>query len=1535
MKITSRKWTPWRRGAVGVAVGGLLAGLLAIPAFAADEPPIGPIPDRVAAIAAWKDGGPAVRQAAETALAGSDGDVAAFLATGRTAASEADLRTRVEEVTATSGPWVRAAALKALAGTAADVQAFVDSGYKRPFEDDQRLRLSQIMSSGGPAVRKAAGLALDGTIDDVNTFLTTGQYRAQDDDDRLKLSQLMSSGSTEVRKAAGAALDGTIEDVREFLRYGYQTAAAHDQETLTISQLADLTANAVDQAGQQAREAEDAAAQALAASALAKQAAEKAAAETKAAKGDAQKASNAAAKAADAAERAAKAAAQASSAAAKANEASRQAADAAADAARASTAAGNASAQAQDFAAKAAGNAADADKAKNAAVNAKKLAGEAETIGERAQWAEHASKQADRAAQAANEAAANSDAAAAAATEAANQAGVSEEARDRARAAADRAHAAAAEAHRACAAVQKIAAEARAAAAEARRAADSAAAHAGAAADAAQQAADHAGDAALAAATAQAAATAAQQAAADAAAAATQAHKIADLARASDAERLAAQQAAEVAAAQQAYFDEAAKAKQAAWETGKATELAADTQRLIGEATAAGVDPSVAVAKGRLAATRLLTAGGPWVQAAAQTALEGHDADVLAFLSTDLALARERDDRTSVTALASASTKLERRLAAETASVGTVDEVRAFLATGAYPGKDDDDRLALSKIMSSGGPRVREAAGKALDGTIADIRAFLATGQYTARDDDNRLLVSQAISGGGPEVQAAAQAAMSGPTSGLEPFLRIGLPKAQQRDAVTAAHVSTIASYLQAIDGNVAKARQYAAQAAQSYATARGASDEANAYAGQADASAKEARTWADQAAESARKAQASADQATAYAAQARASAASADAAARNADYSASAAAASAAQARHYATDAKDAADKALASKLEAQASADEARKAAIDAANIVYQKMKDGNAAGEMESQTAVVDDLGRVSYMDAVPHGELKQEIVFDDKYGKGLQACVDAVDILRRWTSSAKWHRGPNGGEEVCTFPVNVKVTGEIDYILRTCPDAGLSIAACHGKYNNDWVTTPLYTAQLDKVQMESSYDLLSSEYMERYNCYSAPPGSRNCQTMESSKIIVHLLVGDFIECFKNPGLNASCAWAASNFIPYGTLSKAAKGLVAFRFALETGTDLGQAKLALQASLDGFKDATVGKLLASADALSKFRLNLKSGMSADEALAALRNVRDMDPQLLRQAESEAAAVKWGEACETNSFPAGTPVLLADGSHRPIEQIRIGDSVLTGAPDGQLQAQTVTATYSHLTGRLTEVSLEGGGILTSTEGHRVYVEGGGWKTVADLRPGDRVRSADGSIRSITALRPRTAQDMTVYDLTVDGTHTFFAGTAGIDALDILVHNCVNFIEDDVKFVNEGGHTVSDHIDLSGQKLLDAVKAKDGPVTVWIDAATAQKAVAHAVTEWRKVPANERALENWIKAQRKRIGDNIGFDPRHDLQEVLWEVPTDVIPGNLAYRYELSGKPLPANPLTKTATGRKVLIQLKYVAKHPDNFVVYTSYPE
>ncbi|WP_052391606.1 DddA-like double-stranded DNA deaminase toxin [Streptomyces sp. NRRL B-24484] len=1384
MKITRPYWRIPRQAAVGIAAGGLIAGLLAVPAAADTAPEIGPIADRVAAVTAWRDGGDAVKRAAETALTGSDADVSTFLASGRQAASAADLRATVEGLVAVAGPQVRAAAQRALAGSTADAQAFLATGYKHPFEDDQRLKLTQIMSSGGPAVRKAAGLALDGGIDTVNAFLATGRYRAQEDDDRLKLSKLQSTGGPEVRAAASLALNGTVDDIREFLRYGYQTAAAHDAETLTVSQLVDLTQNAVDQAGEQARAASEAADKALAASALAKQSAEKAAAETKAAKGDAKKASEAAARAADAAKRAAAAAKAASDAADRANAAAGQAADAAADAARASALAGNAAAQAQDAATKAAGNAADAQKAKDAAVAAKKLAGDAKTVGERAQWAVHASDEAGKASAAAQQAADNSDAAAAAALDAANQAGVSDEARDRARNAANNARSAAAEAKRACAQVATIAAEAKAAAADAQRAADSSSGHAAAAAAAAEEAAAHAGDAARAAATAQAAAAAAKTAADTASQAASQAHTVADIARASDTERLASRKAAEVASAQEAYFDEAAKAKQAAWESGKASQLAAETQQLLTDATAPGVDPSVAVAKGRLVAVRLLTAGGPWTQIAAQTALEGHDADVLAFLSSDLALGRERDDRSAAAARAAASTTLPQRLAAETASVGTLEQVHDFLAHGTYPGKDDDDRLALTKIMSSGGPRVRAAAGEALNGTIDDVRAFLATGQYTARDDDNRLAVTQALSAGGPEVQAAAQAVLSGPTSGFAPFLAIGLPRARQRDAANAAHIAAIASALQTIDEGAALSRQYAAQAAQSYATARGAASEAAGYANQAQTSATEAADWAAKAAESARQAKASADQAAAYAAQARAAVDRADDAVSRADYSAAQAAVSAGEAHDFAAKAKESAEKARAAKLAAQASAAEAHKAAIDAYNIAYQKMQDGNAAGEEESRSAMVSDDGHVSFVQSVPRGDVQYKIVKENSedvcskgyspWGPGGRADVDIFGPPPGGVSLGPWHHDASG-KTVCDFQATVKVTGTFDYYLRTCPEANLTIAACQGKYAT-WDVLQLAPQTVD-AQVETTLQAVWEDW-RRAHTTSGLLDEMGAQWW-----------GGIKKCFTNPfGFDADCAWSVAMVIPVTDLVAAGKVVLAYRVAVETGIGIESATAAVIASLGTIKGGeALAKINATTKAVKDIRAALAEGKSADEALAALGKVKDVDPALVDRLATERDIAVYGRTCPTvlpgsrNSFPAGTEVLMGDGTTRPIETIRVGEVVTAADPvTGASGPHAVTNTiYTPDDLNFTELTVDPGngqqGSVTATDHHPFWVESArAWTDAASVKVGDTLRTDTGATAQVASIRHWTALQP-AYNLTVADLHTYYVMAGSVP---LLTHN-------------------------------------------------------------------------------------------------------------------------------------------------------------
>ncbi|MDI1462183.1 polymorphic toxin-type HINT domain-containing protein [Catellatospora sp. KI3] len=1368
-----------------------MSALLAVPpAHAAVTTPSG----RAQVLAVWKTGGPEVRRAAEQALAGSDQDIAAFLSTGHVAATEQDLRAQLEQLLAVSGPGVRSAGMRALAGSSADVTAFLDHGYKKPFEDDQRVRLSQIMSAGGPGVRAAAATAMNGSIDKVIAFVRDGQYAARNDDDRVRLTQLMATGGPEVKAAAAAALNGTVGDVRQFLATGWQVAAARDEETLTVAQLADLSLNASQRAGEQSQAAKDASARAIDAARLAKEAAQRAAAETQAAQGAAGKAAVAAGRAADAAGRAADAARTASSAAAAANAAARQAADAAAAAAAASALAGDAAARARAAAAGAATDAAKADAARAAAVLARKAAADSRSAGEAAAWAGRAASESAAAAQAAASAGANAAAAAQAATDAAGYSGVSAEQAEVARRAAAKAKAAAEEAIRAANATSAIAGQAAAAAGDAQRAANQAAAHAEAAAAAAEAAAAHAGEAATAASTSQAAATEAAAAADTAQEAATQAHRVAQISRDSDAERLAAQQATAVAEAVEAARAEDEARKTAAWQAGQAVQYGQEAERLLTEATAPGVDPATAVTKGRQAAVRLLTAGGPWIRSAAESALAGGDPEMLGFLSSGLATARERDDRASVMAIAHQATKLEQRLAAETASVGTVEQVREFLATGAYPGKDDDDRILLSQIMAAGGPGVQAGASQALNGTIEQVREFLATGQYLARESDNRVLVTQNLATGGPEVRAVAQAVLSGPASGLVPFLQTGLPKAQQRDADATAHNATIDSYLAAIDGNVATARQYAAEAAQAAATARGAAAEAAGYANQAQASAAQANAFAVQAAASAAAAKASAAQAASYAQQAQANAASAAAAAQRAALAATAAAASAQQAAAYAAEAQAAADAAAASALAAGDSADEAAAAATEAGYAAWRLQLQEQLEGVVQTETVFVGEDGRVSFVEAVPQPNTKQEIIRED-----ISKCVeeDPGTATGWFTADDTWHKN-KAGVEVCDVPVTVKVTGDIDYVMKTCPVPNLSITACHGQYTST-DTLLLSSKPLDNPQYDTTAELTYTEYSQHYKVYCDKDGG--CATGDSAKLLFHILTDDFVKCFNNPGLNGPCAWAALTVIPTTTLIKGVKYVTALRWALLTGVAVTDARLALDTTLLVYTTASMNRLDSLIGAVARFRATLKDGAGLEAALAALRREASADRALVKQLETEAnIANEVRTTCVDNSFPAGTLVTMADGSRRTIETVGVGDRLLSRDPQtGAVTAQSVTDTFQHATTRLLDVDIDGVGTITSTPGHRLYVDGVGWQTVAQLRAGDVLVGRYGIRHEVAGVRPRpTSVAEKVFDLTVDGPHTFLVSRE--TQSDVLVHNCLNLLKDHRDFPLEA-HTIREHV--------------------------------------------------------------------------------------------------------------------------------------
>ncbi|TDB77087.1 polymorphic toxin-type HINT domain-containing protein [Micromonospora sp. KC721] len=146
----------------------------------------------------------------------------------------------------------------------------------------------------------------------------------------------------------------------------------------------------------------------------------------------------------------------------------------------------------------------------------------------------------------------------------------------------------------------------------------------------------------------------------------------------------------------------------------------------------------------------------------------------------------------------------------------------------------------------------------------------------------------------------------------------------------------------------------------------------------------------------------------------------------------------------------------------------------------------------------------------------------------------------------------------------------------------------------------------------------------------------------------------------------------------------------------------------------------------------------------------------------------------------CGKHSFAPGTLVLLADGSVRPIEEIRPGDQVVAADPQsGKSGPQTVVATHINVDLELTDLTLSVGGrtvALKTTENHPVWSrDRHDWVHAGELRVGENLLTADKSLVTVAAVRSYSASKV-MHDLTVDALHTYFV-MAG--AASVLVHNC------------------------------------------------------------------------------------------------------------------------------------------------------------
>jgi hypothetical protein len=144
-------------------------------------------------------------------------------------------------------------------------------------------------------------------------------------------------------------------------------------------------------------------------------------------------------------------------------------------------------------------------------------------------------------------------------------------------------------------------------------------------------------------------------------------------------------------------------------------------------------------------------------------------------------------------------------------------------------------------------------------------------------------------------------------------------------------------------------------------------------------------------------------------------------------------------------------------------------------------------------------------------------------------------------------------------------------------------------------------------------------------------------------------------------------------------------------------------------------------------------------------------------------------------GASCSINSFTAGTPVLMADGSQKPIEQVRKGDRVLATDPEsGVSSVETVVTPIVHAGPHtMVDVALSDGSSITATDQHPFWDDTvGAFVNAEDLHTGDKVLTSSGTRLFVKAITVFVAV-LIAFNLQIDKIHTYYAG-----ATPVLVHN-------------------------------------------------------------------------------------------------------------------------------------------------------------
>ncbi|MGW2251393.1 RICIN domain-containing protein [Kitasatospora sp. NPDC001660] len=653
------------------------------------------------------------------------------------------------------------------------------------------------------------------------------------------------------------------------------------------------------------------------------------------------------------------------------------------------------------------------------------------------------------------------------------------------------------------------------------------------------------------------------------------------------------------------------------------------------------------------------------------------------------------------------------------------------------------DQVAVSDARAASGEAAAAATGAQNEAATAQAQADSAksnASQAWAQASQAQATAASAAGYAYATAQAAGAAAASAQqvVTPANDAIQLGAPY-QESDAsaglavLTGQATKTIAQQQQAVaQAKADQARQAADQAASLANAATGdaqvadqAAARAAGFAATAKGSASDALASAATAAQALADALASQTRAVGYDAQATADAAAATAAAKGA-------ASDASDARTSAVTAADDADKAKVAASDAQSAAAAARSAAAQAA-------KDAEAAAaaakDAQSQAAAARQSALNAEKLAAADQEAKaradaQKAAADQQASFQTGGATRTPNVFTQQTVTPIGDPTPDnecklsGALSFCDVTFTLRFNVRIDFYTHL-PRAQTS-------------DIPGPAAYYDIVWLGSTTTEVDRKVTQRFTEIGI--------FLKLAKAVIEAtansIAKDADDCSRSNGTSPSCMTGLT-FLPGG---KAVQG----------------AEMALQADKAITTGVDIDKVLAAVKAAD-----------IESATAA---------QLIRELEAAARAL----SCPTtNSFPAGTAVLMGDGSRRPIEQIRVGDTVTATDPTaGTTSAQRVENTiYTPDDRDFTELTIAAPdgttSAITSTDHHPYWSQNThDWRDAVSLTTGDTLRTPDGRTVRITGVRHWTTLQP-AYNLTVNNVHTYYVVAGDIP---VLVHNaCPN----------------------------------------------------------------------------------------------------------------------------------------------------------